>query len=272
MILCIMLEVWRGKRHFKENTMRNKIVTIIISLVFVGIGMSSAWAAKSSVKLGAAIWDYSPDGTIGTTGTNADIKSSLNIEDDTDSFFWIAIEHRIPVLPNIKLVRTNLELDGSGTVGATFNFNGQTFNVNSDITSTVELNQTDVILYYKLVDSNVSFDLGINTKIFDGKASASSVAANANETVDFTGPVPMLYGNLSVKLPASGLSLGLEASGLAAEGHSISDIIFRVAYTTKSNIGFELGYRRLDIKLDDLDSINADISVDGPFFAVRFVF
>jgi len=242
---------------------------VIFSLVFF---FNFARADLAGVKAGVGTWNYDVSGSVRYQGTDADIENGFRISDNNEAFFWLAIEHPVPGLPNLKLMHTRLSTDGSGTVNSSFTFGNSTYNVGNDVTSELTLNQTDVILYYELLDTQVHFDLGLNFKVFDGTAKVRSTAAGANEQVDFTGVLPMVYASLSVKLPFTGLSVGVEGSTASYSGNTLSDVMAKVSYVTKAKVGFEVGYRRMNLKLDDLDSFNSDITIDGPFAAVKFEF
>lgn len=221
------------------------------------------------VKAGIANWSQEPGGNLRWQGTDADLESGLLLGDDSQGFFWVNFEHPIPGLPNIGLMRTQIGGSGSGTINTSFTFGGTTYNAGDSITSNLEINQTDLILYYELVDIvKVQFDLGLMIKYIDGTAQATNQTSGLTESVDFEGVMPMLYANASFGLPFTGFSVGLEGSAIGYSGHSLVDVRAKVAYRTKAGLGLELGYRRQQLKLDDLDSFSSDLDFSGTYFGV----
>lgn len=181
------------------------------------------------LKFGAGSWEHDPSGnvtsSVGGTGTSADLKNDLRLAEDSEGYAYFQIEHPIPLIPNIKVMQTGLTTKGTGNVNTSFDFNGTTYAATTAVTTTLQLDQTDYILYYELLDNVVSFDLGINAKHIDGKATVNT------ESSTFSGFVPMIYAAVEIALPAD-LALGLEISTLNVDDSEISDITAKISYTT----------------------------------------
>jgi outer membrane protein len=176
--------------------------------------------------------------------------------------------HPLPFLPNLKLNYTPLKFDGSGVTDRSFTFNGETFNASTQVDSKAEFNQLDVILFYNLLDTVVSVDAGLNIKVLDGSVKATERVGGASEDIDFTAPIPMLYGNVGFDVPTTNVKLGLEGSAIGYSGHRLTDFKASVRYTFIGVLGLEAGYRALNIKIDDLKDVSADIKVKGPYLGV----
>ncbi len=218
--------------------------------------------------VGAAYWNPSPSGDISyrNYGSN-DFKDDLNLEDARENVLWAVLEHPLPMLPNVKLVRTSLGLDGdNGTLRATF---GDISGGLPGVDSTIGLDQLDLMLYYEVLDNWLTLDLGIDIKRFDGSARLSSPGASARE--DVSAMVPLLYGNAMVELPFTGFFAGLEAAGLTVGDNSVSDITARVGYESDIGLGAMAGLRSLSVNLEDSD-VTVDFTVSGPFIAVYYDF
>jgi len=221
------------------------------------------------VKIGGGSWSHSPSGSIistqgGTAGTSADLKDDLQLGKKSEGYGYISLEHPIPALPNIKLSQTNLTSSGSGSVTTDFTFNGIAYSASTAVTTEFELNQTDVILYYELLDNVVSFDVGLDAKTIDGK-----VVVN-NESSTFTGTIPMLYLAAEIALPA-GFAISAEISTISASGSSYDDVTAKVSYTSDYLFGVEAGIRTQTIKAD-VDDVDANIVFKGPFAGVFLKF
>src|SRR5690606_18764663 len=105
-------------------------------------------------------------------------------------------EHPVPYLPNIRLGQTNLTHDGFGVLhflGTDYAFRG-----------TIDLSHTDVTGYYEVLDNIVSLDLGLTARIFDGEIKTDFIAS----TIPLDSVYALLYANVQVDIPATGLALG----------------------------------------------------------------
>jgi len=221
------------------------------------------------VKIGGGSWSHDPSGSIistqgGTAGTSADLKDDLQLGKKSEGYGYISLEHPIPALPNIKLSQTNLTSSGSGSVTTDFTFNGTSYSASTAVTTEFELNQTDVILYYEILDNIVSFDVGLDAKTIDGK-----VVVN-NESSTFSGTIPMLYLAAEIALPA-GFAISAEISTISASGSSYDDVTAKVSYTSDYLFGVEAGIRTQTIKAD-VDDVDATIDFKGPFAGVFLKF
>lgn len=228
-------------------------------------------ATVLGIQAGGGSWSHAPSGDItasdGGVGTSADLKDDLNLSSKKEGYSYFILEHPIPVIPNIKYVNTKLTSSGSGTVNSEFQFNGKTYTQNSSVTTVLELNQTDTILYYEILDNVVSLDLGLNAKKITGKA---SVDGAATESTNFTATIPMVYVAAEIALPA-GFAIGADISTISYSGNSISDTTIKLSYTTDFYLGVEAGLRTQSYTLD-VDDVKASMKFDGVFAGVYFKF
>jgi len=220
-------------------------------------------------QAGGGSWNHDPSGNItasvGGTGTSADLKNDLNLSKKSEGYSYFLIEHPVPVVPNFKYVNTKLSSSGSGTATTSFTFNNTTYNTSTNLTTSLVLDQTDMIFYYEILDNDlVSFDLGLNAKKFDGKAVVNTDSAT------FSGTIPMLYAAVEIGLPA-GLTLAGEMSTISAGSNEISDVAAKITYTTDFNLGVEAGVRTQTIKVD-VDGVKTSVGFSGVFAGVYFKF
>lgn len=227
-------------------------------------------------SFGAYGWEASPEGyvedTDGALGSRsrADLENDLRLGEETFGVIWAAIEHPLPVLPNLKLQYTPLSFEGSGEVDTTFNFQGIEFSGTQNVDSELSLNQLDTILYYEVLDGTFNLDAGLNIKLLDGEAIFTNRDTGQTATEEFKAPVPMLYLNASIELPA-GFRIGLEGSGVAYSGNRLTDIKALVGWEY-AVVSIEAGYRMQQLVLDDIEGINADIEIGGPFLGASVDF
>ena len=175
------------------------------------IGLSSAASADViGFSAGIGYWGQEPSGTV-TPGKNSDqwdVKDDFNLDSDHAAFVWAALEHPIPVLPNIRLEYTPMSLTGDGHPSRTLTFEGTPYTAADNIHADFTLNQTDVILYYELLDNWVNLDVGVDGKYVDGETKVRSQTGARMDNVSFSGVLPLLYVNARFDIPATGIFLG----------------------------------------------------------------
>ncbi len=244
------------------------------TLVFAMLTLSGFSAHADTVLgfyAGIGSWQQNYSGDIASGGTAIDIADDLGLDDDTTNFFYAALEHPIPQLPNVRLQYSELDLAQAATLNRDIDFNGIAFPVGTDVGTIVDVKQTDAAFYYEFLDNVVSLDLGIAVRYLDGEVVISSTVGSS--PVDFKGLLPLLYGKARIDLPLSGLWLGAEVSGADLDGNSLIDGNLVLGWESPYRIGIEAGWRTYRLKLDDFDDVDsADIEVSGPFAAINVHF
>ncbi|CAM4348747.1 TIGR04219 family outer membrane beta-barrel protein [Pseudoalteromonas ostreae] len=236
-------------------------------------------AAHADTLLGLYVgvdgWQSDNSGSFSDSGNMQD----FNFEDETFISYYAALEHPIPLVPNIKLKYTELELNGSTLLDETFEFGGTSFTTNTTATTVSDLSHVDYILYYEIFDNDLlSIDLGVNAKQFDGDIVVTGTAngKTTTETVDFSGFVPLVYGRAEVGLPLTGLSVFFEGSLLAIDDSKVQDYQAGIAWALLDNLAVDLdikaGYRKMTLELDDIDNLYTDIDTSGPFAGIQIHF
>lgn len=204
-----------------------------------------------------------------------DLEDDLDLDDDSATFFYIAIEHPIPVLPNIRLARTDMEQEGTSTLTRDITFDGETYSANAQVDSTVDLSHTDVTLYYELLDNWVNLDLGLTVRQFDGKLEITGKTSDgdtetASEDVDY--PVPMLYAKAQFDLPLTGLYASVDGNFIGYGGNTFFDATGKVGYETSIGFGVEAGLRSITLEIDDEEDVEADMEFSGMYLAAHYHF
>ena len=244
------------------------IKTFLLSLLLI-----PSIASADLVIVNGNSWDYEVSGKIrdsATVGFEVDLKTDLFLQDKKQTFVLAYIEHPIPVLPNIRIGSTSLSTTGSGDAIKTFTYNNQTFNINTPITSSLNLDHTEIALYWNVLDNVVGFDLGLNVKSFDGAVKLDTTGVSVNEVFDET--VPMLYAGLQIELPY-GLQIAGDMSYIAYDGSSFTDTLVRLRYTSDYIIGAEIGYRSFVIDYEDTTANEyVDIDFSGPYVGLHLAF
>lgn len=202
-----------------------------------------------------------------------DLVDDLESDDSADSSMVLILEHPIKVLPNIRYQGYELDSSNRLTPDSDIYLNGQTFTSGNEITSTYDLSQNDIVLYYQLPGNRLNLNLGVDLKSFDGEVSLSGDTSTSVE-VDET--IPLFYLSARYDLPASGFYLGADINasfidfGLSESNAQDSTIM--LGYDSGSGLGVEGGFKSFSLELDDVNNLNNDLEYDGVFLNGYFNF
>ena len=226
------------------------------------------------VYAGVSSWEQSNSGSIrdldtgGTQGEEIDFNKDLGLDDEKGNVIYVALEHGIPFLPNLKLQNTEIKTDATNTISRNFNYGGAPFTASDTVTTEADLSHTDLTLYYQVLDNWVSVDLGLTVRLFDGYVSIKSSTDSARE--DFDAPVPLLYAKARADLPLSGAYISANAHALGDGDNMFVDFQATLGYEHTLGAGIEVGFRSLDLDLEDIDDVEVDLTIDGVFIGVFY--
>ncbi|MCU7843099.1 MAG: TIGR04219 family outer membrane beta-barrel protein [Candidatus Thiodiazotropha sp. (ex Monitilora ramsayi)] len=236
------------------------------------VGFFTATSTQADTVLGMTMsvdaWAMDSSGGL---ADSSDLQR-FDLGSDTPANFTFAFEHPVPMIPNFRLKYTELPSSGSTSLSRDFTFNGVTFPSGTSVNADFDLQSSDFIIYYELLDNDtVSFDLGLNGKYLDGDILVGDGTQSARES--FQGIVPMLYGAVEIGVPTTRLSFFGDISLLSVGDHTLRDYQAGAAYALVDNIAVDFnirgGYRRFSLELDDLDGIYTDWTFDGLFLGVE---
>ena len=239
------------------------------------LGVSALPAAHADtlfgVYAGAGTWQQSFSGDVTSGITAVDVEDDLNLDDDGNTVLYVAVEHGVPFLPNLRAQHVSLDVDGANTLSRTIEFNGQVFTLADDVNTVVDLTQSDAVLYYELLDNVVTLDLGLAFSLLEGSIKVASATDSAD--ADFDEVVPMLYAKARADLPFTGFWVGAEAQGISYDGNSLTEFNAQLGWESDIGVGFEAGYRAVQIELDSFDDVdNAELEIRGPYAAINYHF
>jgi outer membrane protein len=245
-----------------------KKMTKILPLSILMATSAASADTVFGIYAGAGQWQADYEGTIGNPAIEL---QSLGLKDSDNNYYFVALEHGVPVIPNIRLQRTDISSRQSAIISQTFTLDEVTFTVNSEVTSDVDLTHTDGVLYYEVLDNWVNLDLGLTLRKFDGYATAMS--PTARETVTLDKLIPMIYGHARFNLPFTGFAVGGALNAISYNDNKITDYNAYVSYTFDSamDIGAEVGYRSLDLRSDDKNA-RVDATLAGPYASILLHF
>lgn len=252
--------------------MKNTVLTL--GLIVSGASFTAQADTLLGLYAGAQGWNMQTDGGFSSDGANAD----FNFDDKANSSLYVAFEHPLPLIPNIKVQRTIMDTSGDTTLNSQFYFGGKIYAQNTDVMTDVQLTATDFILYYELFDNDlISFDVGINAKYIDGELLVTEKGDDPSSSKEaFSGPVPLVYSRLAIGVPFSGFGAFVEGSFLSIDDHTLSDYQAALTYSLMENLAidmtFQLGYRAVELELDDLDNIYSNLEFKGVYAGLEVHF
>lgn len=229
---------------------------------------------------GGYYWDQSYSGEITDSSSEVDLEDNLNLDGVGNNVFYLAFEHPIPVIPNIKVKQTSMSTEGDdGTVTASFNLGGTSFTGNaSDVMSEADFSHTDFTLYWSLPLPIVTVDFGLTARQFDGFVKMESETLNQSAEADLNAVVPMLYGKVGVDIPLTGLSVGGDVNYIGLGDSGVTDYDVNLTYVLPIipllDVGLTAGYRSFNFEVDpddfggSDDDLAAEATVAGPYFGL----
>lgn len=214
--------------------------------------------------------------TVGGFAQNESL-ATFAFEDKTNTSFYAALEHPIPFVPNVKLIRTTLDISGVTELDGTFTFGDEVYAVNSRLQTTADLITNDFILYYELLDNDVvSFDVGISGKQVEGDFLVVDIDTQQSSFESFSVVIPMVYSRFALGLPLTGLGAYVEGSFLSIDDNTVSDFQAAITYNFVESLAIDMtlqaGYRATNIDIEDLEDIYADLEFKGAFVGLQFHF
>ena len=256
--------------------MKKFMPIIIFFLVFTVPTASYALG----LELAVGGWKQSPQGYIAyepiTDNDELDLERDCKYDDETRFTGRLKIDMPL-FLPNIYLMATPMEFDGTGSKTIDFNFGDETFQADVPFYSKLTLEHYDIGLYYgipfieTITAETVNIDVGLNVRIYDFEAEVRQDSPTfLEESESFTLPVPMVYLATQIK-PVEKLAIEAEARGISYSGNQLYSLIGRVKFNVFGPVFAAAGYRYDKLKIDEED-VEVDMDFGGPFIEAGFKF
>lgn len=247
-----------------------KIAAAIIAPTLLFTGAAQADTILG-VYAGGQIWDTTNSGNFGSGSGSQEFAFA----DEKQQSFYVALEHPIPILPNIKVRENELVTQGTVTLTQDFMYNGQGYAAGSTLGSSIDLSHTDFTLYYEIFDNDLlTVDLGVTAKKVDGLLAVRD--AQSENRLQSDGWIPTGYAQVRVGIPATDLTIYGLANAVSVVDSSIRDVEAGIEYRLIENLAvdlnLQLGYRDITIELDDLDGIYSDLQFKGPYLGLEVHF
>ena len=256
-----------------------KIATAALLGVTLSATLGTPALAKSPTgfAVGGGSLNFDVSGTfadVDSGGTDIDLEQDLGLEGGNGSYFYVAIEHGVPLLPNVRLAVTELEEEADVVLDSTIVIDGQPFPENTFVHTEADLSHTDLTLYYAVLEGAIDLDLGMTARKFDGGITTTgrNIFGSVSATQSIDTLVPLLYGMVQFNVPNTGLYVAADGSALSWDGSSFYDLRLKAGYLFSMGLGLEVGYRKIDMQLDNVEGTDADITLDGQYMALLFAF
>lgn len=255
----------------KSTALRAKLTSLAGGIV-AGCSLFLASVPASAdtifgIYAGANLWQPDADGTIGQTENSFDFSSEFSGGDADSTSLYLAVEHFVPLIPNVMVRTTPLSWSGrsdqaTGTLGGIIELNGE-------VDAELDVDMNDATFYYEILDNWVTVDVGLTARMLDGFVSATEISTGNSDELDLSHTIPLLYGHVRFDLPFSGLAVGVRGNGLGLDGNELLDleayIHLEVDVVPLLDLGIQGGLRRLSLALDDVGDWNSDASLEGAY-------
>lgn len=199
-------------------------------------------------------------------------KDGLNLESDSSLQLTAYFKHPVPLVPNIKLRNTPLEISGTGNITQTFL--GKSFN--GSVKTELDLSHTDLTLIWGLPIPLPLIDInfGLTARQFDGAVSSVGQVGGVQQPgnpVELNFVMPMVYGEFGISAPF-GLYAQADVNYIGFEENQMTDINAVVGYELPVpivDVALEAGYRMMSLKTDEETAdIATDVEISGTFFGL----
>ncbi|MBW8182647.1 TIGR04219 family outer membrane beta-barrel protein [Shewanella nanhaiensis] len=239
------------------------------------LGSLAATSAQASTLVGFKVGgDYWQADTSGTFAESGQPQQDFDYSSSSQGSIWVAVEHPIPLVPNVKIRENRLDDNGSATVDG-FEFGGTTFD--GAVSTSTNLSNTDFVLYYELLDNDlVALDLGAAYKKMHGslRVNHTETQGRVSAEKDLDSGIVMAYADAQVGVPGLGLygfaevMLGVDETSVYDYSVGLGWQFDGVALDTK----VRLGYRDFSFDVNDFDGVSTNSQFKGYFAGVELVF
>jgi len=242
----------------------------VLLLCVAAVAAVAAQADILRVEVGVNAWQQDYAGQVQDGADSLSLQQTLGYDDDSGLSVYFVLEHPVPLLPNVRLQRTELDTSAVKALNAQVEFDGEVYLVGADVTSALDLSHTDATLYYEVLDNLVSLDVGLTVRKFDGGIKLS--AAGASSGGDLDDIVPLVYAAARVDLPFTGLYAAVDVNALSSGDASLVDYEASLGMELAMGLGLKLGYRNFDLDYEDDPDEKADVQVSGLFLGAFLSF
>ncbi len=236
--------------------------------------MNVAYADAIGLYLGAQVWDSHAKGSLGGKNQQVD----FNLANKQQGSFYVALEHPLPFVPNLKISSTRLDTKGATTLGSDFTFAGTTFPADSSAETTFNTSYIDYTAYYEVFDNDLlTFDFGLTVRDIDAEISvnamtATTPAVSLNSKLRASAYIPMFYAAFIFGIPSTDFNVFANGNFLSFDGQTLYDYQAGISYELVDNLAVDvdltLGFRDVKLELDDINNLYSNLEFSGAFAGI----
>ncbi len=215
----------------------------------------------------------------------------VGIGDTTQTFYFVEYKHNIPIIPRIIYRNVPIQEEGKSTLARSINFVDTSIAAGALVNSTFDLSFTDISLYYTIVDSWLTLDVGLTQRSIDGRIELISPVVVEEETGEETGETeeeeaaaetattvisiakidtkPILaYSRVSIPIMKSNWRYTYVAQYMNSESEYYSDTEHTLSYEMENqsfDYRFDVGYKKVKLMSEDIGELQSTLEVAGPF-------
>jgi len=239
---------------------------VIILPILLLAGTTVAHAEFIGLNLGSGAWSAEQTDPLNSASYNLNNLTSKPVPDvqATPSLLFV-LEHPITALPNLRYQGSDLDSNGSDSLnGGSLSFNNQSYS-DDPVTSTYDLNHSDIVLYYELMDNWVNLDFGLDLKSFNGEISINDSSPN-NNVLPIDETIPLFYLSARFNLPFNGFYVGADINSNFNISDSVAeDSTFMLGYQSDNGARVEGGVKIFSLDLNDSNDVDGNLEYDGLF-------
>lgn len=239
-----------------------------VILAFGWMGCATA-APLVTVYAGGSVWEPSLGGHVASGGEDIDLEDSLGFDDASVRTFHLGLEHPVPLIPHVRIKQSRFSESATGALQTIFSevdFDGA-------VDASLDLDMTDATLYYQPFDTVVTLNTGVTLRHFSAKVDVRALdGSGSRATLESETVVPMIHIGLEARLPLTGLYVMGEANAASYSGNGLVDWRAGAGWISPLRLGIEAGYNQWRFELDDVDDLDADVDLSGPYVSVVFRF
>ena len=251
---------------------------LIVVALMLGLALAPSAAEAYWLDISAGYWNPEPTGGIAytspgdlTPNVSAQLDKDLGME--KEGIAQIRVKIDLPLI-NFAIMSTPLKYEGTGVMTQTIKFGLETFTASTPVTSTLDLNHTDIALFWSLpflktaTADTLNVELGLNARLVDVDASISASGQYESKSVSAT--IPMVYLGAQIT-PTDSFSIEAEYRGISTGDNEYTDVMAMLKYKPIPLFYISGGYRSESLKLDE-EGVVSDIEFKGPFAELGFRF
>lgn len=250
-----------------EKYKQSRVLTMKkIAILLILISNVSSADTIFGVYAGVQTWVHDNSGDFSLDNQFYNATENINQNSKKNLSLYVAVEHALPFLPNIKLRQSNLEINRFFQVD---NIACPAVIPSPCLPSTsLDLSHLDATLYYEILDNWINLDLGLSLIYFNGSVDFDPQLSN----IDYDKIVPALYGKALFELPISNLSASITANVGTLTSNTIVDFEIAAQYEIGLGFNIEAGVRQQTIDFEDIAGSQTDSQSKGVFAALNFHF